>query len=82
MTNLNIKCTCGKYQADFDTPHMAETAATMHIMLGSEHIIACTKGNGYPKDAYHGKTIVFIANPSKTPKVMYYTKDAGKHFGM
>lgn len=39
-----VRCSCGKYVPDdFGSVELAETASKMHVMLGEEHVITCTR---------------------------------------
>jgi hypothetical protein len=40
---FTITCKCGKYDAEFEGEVLALTAANMHVMLGKDHIVTCTR---------------------------------------
>lgn len=43
MQEYIAKCSCGKYFAFFDNQWIARTAAELHVMLGPQHVVTCTK---------------------------------------
>jgi hypothetical protein len=67
MLFFTVKCSCGQYEATFPKDagqSTAEEAARMHMLLGRDHVVTCTRPSHWEPGSI--AVVVFTGNPLRS----------------